>query len=295
VTATAAAVRDIARLYERQGYEIVQPSEGTTWLGQGGIEGVDLVARRGDEMVFVQVKRATRFLAPHQDETTLALAKVVATMPGARLDVVVSPDPSDSLPDHELLQRRAEDSLAAAQTAGRNDSETVRDYALVMASAVAEGALRVLAYRSGIRPEMHTGLAGIAATLRSEGLIWSHQWELLDRAGVVRDALVHGLVPGNSMPISAIVELARLGVALAEQCYLEQQDLLDWFRQHYEDPANGVPFDSAEGGYQYVNGGPYDAREVLQDAFEFVPVSVIDEAVNQIEAYGADWVKIGDY
>jgi len=43
--------------------------------------------------------------------------------------------------------------------------------------------------------------------------------------------------------------------------------MVKWFFENFEDPAEETPFESAEGGYQYIWGGPYDANEELQDAF----------------------------
>ncbi len=40
-----------------------------------------------------------------------------------------------------------------------------------------------------------------------------------------------------------------------------------WFLQNYEDPANSCPFESKEGGYFYIYGGPYDAQEELENEF----------------------------
>ncbi len=59
--------------------------------------------------------------------------------------------------------------------------------------------------------------------------------------------------------------------SLAELRGLPQEDqraiALFWFRQRYEDPAENMPYQSAEGGYIYPLGGPYDASEVLHAEF----------------------------
>ena len=47
--------------------------------------------------------------------------------------------------------------------------------------------------------------------------------------------------------------------------------LVEWFHERYEDPAERLPYVSAEGGYQWIYGGPYDAREVLGDNFRTQP------------------------
>lgn len=40
-----------------------------------------------------------------------------------------------------------------------------------------------------------------------------------------------------------------------------------WFFQHYEDPAEHTPYESREGGYIYIWGGPYEAIEELETEF----------------------------
>ncbi|MFN7934747.1 MAG: DUF262 domain-containing protein [Bryobacteraceae bacterium] len=73
------------------------------------------------------------------------------------------------------------------------------------------------------------------------------------------------------------------------------EKMIEWFFKHYKDPADGVPYDSGEGGYQYVLGGPYNARDVLQEEFENVPDLLIEDAIKKINSSGWDWVKIDDY
>jgi hypothetical protein len=64
----------------------------------------------------------------------------------------------------------------------------------------------------------------------------------------------------------------------------------DWFRGRFEDPAERTPYESAEGGYIWIWGGPYDAREELEAEFgEVVPDDVIDELVEDLEGECTDW------
>lgn len=77
--------------------------------------------------------------------------------------------------------------------------------------------------------------------------------------------------------------------------HLQKEDLIEvmkaWFFQNYEDPAEKTPYESAEGGYQYIWGGPYDAAEELAAEFgDHVAEDIIDEAVADIESGGlVDW------
>jgi hypothetical protein len=39
--------------------------------------------------------------------------------------------------------------------------------------------------------------------------------------------------------------------------------MIQWFHQNFEDPAQHTSYISAEGGYLWNHGGPYDAKEQL--------------------------------
>ena len=63
--------------------------------------------------------------------------------------------------------------------------------------------------------------------------------------------------------------------------------LCEWFHWNFEDPANETPYESSEGGYIYIWGGPYDALEQLSHRFEgVVGLGVVEAAVQQVESGG---------
>lgn len=63
-----------------------------------------------------------------------------------------------------------------------------------------------------------------------------------------------------------------------------------WFRERFEDPAQRTPYESAEGGYIWIFGGPYDAKEELLSRFEgVVPNDVIDELADDLRGENWDW------
>ncbi len=67
--------------------------------------------------------------------------------------------------------------------------------------------------------------------------------------------------------------------------------MVEWFFLNFEDPAHHTPYESAEGGYQYIWGGPYDAKEELWDAFPDAPEELIERAADEIQSDGLfDWV-----
>lgn len=121
------------------------------------------------------------------------------------------------------------------------------------------------------------------------------QWEDIQRAIDRRNAIAHGLTPGSALAKDDVDNLVRMAKTFADPEFLTALDLVNWFFERYKDPAEGVPFENKEGGYQYVSGGPFNAGDVLRDAFPEAGEELIEIAVDQIEGYGTDWVRIGDY
>lgn len=69
--------------------------------------------------------------------------------------------------------------------------------------------------------------------------------------------------------------------------------LVKWFFRRFEDPADSLPYESAEGGYQWIFGGPYDAREELRDNFSGEAEDIIEAAVDEIESHGqTEWAPV---
>ena len=68
----------------------------------------------------------------------------------------------------------------------------------------------------------------------------------------------------------------------------------EWFHARFCDPACSTPYNSREGGYQFIHGGPHSPDEELHSRFGgIVSVDVIDGAVADIEAAGGDeWAPI---
>ena len=71
----------------------------------------------------------------------------------------------------------------------------------------------------------------------------------------------------------------------------EQLEIMrEWFYERYEDPVNRTPYQSSEGGYIYIWGGPYSAQDVLHNRFvSIVPDDVINELVDEVEGVCWEW------
>lgn len=69
--------------------------------------------------------------------------------------------------------------------------------------------------------------------------------------------------------------------------------MVEWFRENYEDPAQETPYDSGEGGYQYIWGGPYEAGEELYEYFDATDDEVNAAAAIIQEDGTFDWAPAG--
>jgi len=74
---------------------------------------------------------------------------------------------------------------------------------------------------------------------------------------------------------------------------IQKAVMRQWFFEHYEDPIESTPYDSEEGGYLYIWGGPYNAREELDsEFFGTVPHEVVEELAEELEAIAWEWSGI---
>jgi hypothetical protein len=64
--------------------------------------------------------------------------------------------------------------------------------------------------------------------------------------------------------------------------------MVQWFFENFEDPGECMPWD--EGAYMFVWGGPFNAREELEDVFgDVVNDEALGKAVAKIEERGWEW------
>ena len=90
------------------------------------------------------------------------------------------------------------------------------------------------------------------------------------------------------------------GVTAGKLRSMDREDQLDvmrhWFHQNYDQPGNSTPWDPEEGRYIYIWGGPYDAREELEEEFsDVVEESVIRELADDLFDESSEWTKHPEY
>lgn len=94
--------------------------------------------------------------------------------------------------------------------------------------------------------------------------------------------------------VKIVFEVNGKKVPIKSLKYISKKDQLEvmknWFFENFEDPANACPYESREGGYAYIYGGPYDASEELQSIFDqYVKSEYIEELVDDLQTQCFDW------
>ncbi|HOZ06214.1 MAG TPA: PIN domain-containing protein [Arenimonas sp.] len=70
----------------------------------------------------------------------------------------------------------------------------------------------------------------------------------------------------------------------------QKAEILQWFHSNYADPVEDCPFESREGGYQFIWGGPFDAREEVESEYGGIASDrLIDEIVNELNDICPEW------
>lgn len=267
----------------RDGFEILPEEQISKLLGDKTAIRPDLIARRGDEVVIVEFARR-RSNSSLPDEVKRSLAEFSAITDSKKnwnFEMVWIGE------DAAVPEERTVDSFAQRAVLVAKHDEAA---GLLLAYAALEGAISRLADRT---PELHEqskrrphpGLAELA----SLGLLSPEDFSRLNAARQVRNSIAHGI--DAQVSLSMVQDVALLAERIADARYVSVDQMVDWFFDNYEDPAGGVPFDSGEGGYQYVLGGPFDAHDVLSDQFSDASAEDIDEAVRLIESEAYEWVK----
>lgn len=71
---------------------------------------------------------------------------------------------------------------------------------------------------------------------------------------------------------------------------VQREVMADWFHENFQDPVECCPHDSAEGGYQYIYGGPYEPHEVLGEEFDgIVREDVLNDLANELADQSWEW------
>src|SRR5579863_9313549 len=74
---------------------------------------------------------------------------------------------------------------------------------------------------------------------------------------------------------------------------IQLEAMRNWFYSHFQNPVDEMPYNSQEGGYQYLFGGPYDPQEEIDSRFEsLIPDEVRQKLVKELENESSEWAGL---
>jgi len=202
-------VEQVADQYRRDGYVVlIRPSAAERPPFLANLE-VDLIAKRANENVVVEVKNGAGTNRRAEIEVGY-LASVVNDEPGWRFDLVRL----NSSPDSDEFVRQGEERSeveirAMASEARQLVQLKMLEPALLVAWAAFEAAMRQAAHREGI-PLDRKAPQFVLSTVTIEGLISKEEYEIARQAMRSRNAIAHGLKDqlDSDLPI-AIAEITE--------------------------------------------------------------------------------------
>jgi uncharacterized protein YutE (UPF0331/DUF86 family) len=202
-------VQEVARRYERKGYEVQVEPRGFVIPGGPPDYRPDLVARRGDECIIVEVSSGASL--SHNPQLT-AVVQAIEVTPGWKFELVRTPTPTEPTPGELAIMSRAQ---AESLVDAANSIATVDTYgaALILAWSAAEAAMRYAA------EHLQVSLAelkprDVPKQLVAYGLLPRADLELLSQASDARNALAHGFTPGQPVSSEMVQGVLRIAKTL---------------------------------------------------------------------------------
>jgi hypothetical protein len=201
-------VHEVAREYRSKGYEVVVEPERRQLPEVLARFHPDVVARKADEVVVVEVKSRGSLADPELQE----LAKAVRSQPGWRFELVVlKPEPGPPGTKAWDAEDVAEGLRQVEAILGSGHSEA----ALLLAWSAAEATLRLLVDKEGLTLDRDDA-AYLLKLLATRAVITRDQHDLLWEVLQLRNAVAHGHKPPELGP-TRIRKLCETVSALLEQ------------------------------------------------------------------------------
>jgi len=203
LVAEAKRIQELAREYQERGYEVAIEPKSEQLPSSLADFRPDLLVRRGDDVVVVEVKSRGSLGDPKLQQ----LANAVREQPGWRFEVVLLKPESEFPGARPWSAEEIEDRLReveATSSAGHTEA------ALLLAWSAAEATLRLLAAKERLALERQDA-PYILRLLVTRAVITREEhrrlWDLLQ----VRNAVAHGLKPPklDAGDVAALCELVR--------------------------------------------------------------------------------------
>jgi REase_AHJR-like protein len=190
-------LEEVAEQYRKDGYQVLLRPSGTDLPAFLNQFEPDLIARNASESVVVEVKPKADL---SKDHALAYLAAKVNAQPGWRFDLVVTNHETwpDEIPG-DSTERSASEIRSLARTAEKLIVSGELEAASLIAWSAAEAAMREAARRRTIPLETNDPQF-VLKTLYSEGVLSRSDYDQLQEAWRIRNAVAHGLELSERRP-----------------------------------------------------------------------------------------------
>ena len=289
------SIADVVSNFRERGYEVILHPQANQLPETLQNFRPDMVVLGNNERIIVEVKssRDRRKLEAEGRSQLAALSEALKDLPDWNIELVWLDD--EDRPNRALDQRE----IRIWTERVRRMISTNPEAGLLLGWAALEALLR---HKLADPKGRELVSVELIKTAFSRGIISRRQHDDLRGLLRIRSQVAHGFVPRDDDDprestrrlVEALTLLTTEGIETKRR--VTKAALVAWFHKRYMDPANGVPWDGAEGGYLYTNGGPYDARDELEANFPDASEKVVAAAVSEIESDGIlEWVLREDY
>jgi REase_AHJR-like len=208
LTAAARRVQELAREYQDRGYEVTVEPDSTQLPAPLANFRPDLVARKGDDVVVVEVKPRGSLSDPQLRE----LAKAVRGQPGWRFELVLlQPEPGPPGARAWSAEEVA-DNLRQVEAILRSGYP---EAGLLLAWSAAEATLRLLAEKEGLTLDRDDAVY-LLRLLVTRAVVTREQYDHLWAGLELRNAVAHGHEPPG-LAVARVDELVKTIAQLLRQ------------------------------------------------------------------------------
>ena len=236
---------------------------------------VDFIARRGTELLVGEI--ASRSSA--KKERLDLLARQVAEIPNARLQVYWRGDSPLGKPDFGQVERYIREATAVADISPQAG--------FLMALAAVEGAIAAFAERVGVKPE--TPPQQLLSNLYSLGYVDEVDFDRLRSLYRLRSQIAHLSTP-RQPERDDILFVLNLADRMLNDRYISADEMVEWFLNKYQQGAGLASSDSDESEFHQA-AETSTIGELLREAFSYASSRAIADASSDLRERSGVWLR----
>lgn len=266
-------LHDITDRLRSEGWSILTESDDPNLLGLFERQ-VDFIARRGAELLVGEIASRTSARRERIDQ----LARQVAAIPNARLQVYWLGGSPSGKPDLSQVERYIKEAAAVAETSPQAG--------FLMALAAVEGAIAAFAERVNV--ESAAPSQQLLSNLYSLGYLDETDFNRLKSLYKLRSRIAHLATP-EEPDRDDIPFVLNLADRMLNDRYVSTDEMVEWFLDRYQHPAALPSPDLGED--DHPDSGQRAPAELLHEAFPYASARSIANAAHDLQQRPETWVR----